>query len=91
MLENTKCHKIWRFLTLIQPTPRAFAILAVAEANGLELDLVYAEKEYEENYAKLLEYNPLGQVPVFVGADGLVLTECVAIALYSMLYLTAIR
>ncbi|RYP10919.1 hypothetical protein DL764_000355 [Monosporascus ibericus] len=69
-------------LYLHNPTPRGFAILAVAKANGLELDLVYAEKENKGNFAKLLELNPLGQVPVFVGADGLVLTECIAIALY---------
>lgn len=67
----------------IQPTPRAFAILAIARANNLELDIIYAEKEHKENYAKLLEYNPLGQVPVFVGADGMVLTECIPIAMYS--------
>jgi len=83
MLRNTKPSRTQRVLTLIQPTPRAFAILAAAKANGLELDLVYAEKKNKENYAKLLELNPLGQVPVFVGADGLVLTECIAIAMYS--------
>lgn len=65
-------------------TPRTIAILAVAKANGLKLDLVYAEKNKKENFAKLLELNALGQIPVFVGADGLVLTECVAIALYGM-------
>ncbi|KAK3370061.1 glutathione S-transferase [Podospora didyma] len=64
------------------PTPRGFAIQAIAKTNGLDLDIVYAEKENKENYEKLLEYNPLGQVPVFVGADGFVLTEAIAIALF---------
>ncbi|RYP41564.1 hypothetical protein DL767_000906 [Monosporascus sp. MG133] len=65
------------------PNPRTTAILAIAKAQGLKLDVVYANKiNNKENYEKLLRINPLGQVPVFVGADGYVLTECIAIALY---------
>jgi len=30
-----------------------------------------------------LKFNPLGQVPTFVGADGYVLHEAIAIAIYS--------
>lgn len=60
--------------------------MAIAKEQGLQLDLVYAEKDNKENHAKLRQINPLGQVPVFVGADGYVLTECIAIALYSMLF-----
>ncbi|KAI0841393.1 glutathione S-transferase [Hypoxylon sp. FL0890] len=63
--------------------PRTVAILAVAKEQGLKLDIIYADKEKnKENYEKLLQINPLGQVPTFVGADGYVLTECMAIALY---------
>ncbi|KAI1410239.1 glutathione S-transferase [Hypoxylon sp. FL1857] len=63
--------------------PRTVAILAVANEQGLKLDLIYADKEKNrENYEQLLQINPLGQVPTFVGADGYVLTECMAIALY---------
>lgn len=48
------------------------------------MEVIYADKEgNKENYEKLLRINPLGQVPTFVGADGYVLTECMAIALYS--------
>ncbi|KAL8792410.1 MAG: hypothetical protein Q9195_005024 [Heterodermia aff. obscurata] len=65
-----------------QPNPRSFAILAIAKGQGLKLDVVYADKGNAKNYEKLLTYNPLGQVPVFVGADGYVLTECIPIALY---------
>ncbi|ERF68105.1 hypothetical protein EPUS_06916 [Endocarpon pusillum Z07020] len=65
-----------------KPNPRTTAILAIAKAHGLKLDIVYAERENKENYEKLLQINPLGQVPVFVGADGHVMTECIAIALY---------
>jgi hypothetical protein len=64
-----------------------FAILAVAKAHGLELDVVQADKHDGENYEKLLRVNPLGQVPTFVGADGFVLTECIPIALYCTFFL----
>ncbi|KFY28348.1 hypothetical protein V491_00517 [Pseudogymnoascus sp. VKM F-3775] len=67
-----------------KPNPRSTAILAVAKAHGLALDVVYADKDDKENHEKLLQINPLGQVPVFVGADGYVLTECIPIALYSL-------
>ncbi|KAI1744419.1 glutathione S-transferase [Xylaria scruposa] len=64
------------------PSPRVFAILAVAKAHGLELEVVQADKQDGANYEQLLKINPLGQVPTFVGADGFVLTECIPIALY---------
>ena len=67
---------------LKQPNPRSTAILAIAKAHGLELDIIYADRDSKENHQKLLEINSLGQVPVFVGADGYVLTECIPIALY---------
>ncbi|KAF7585219.1 hypothetical protein BBP40_011658, partial [Aspergillus hancockii] len=84
---KTAVHKpaiIMAFGTLYthNPNPRSTAILAVAKANGLDLDIIYAEKSNPEAYAKLLKLNPTGQVPVFVGADGYVLTECIPISLY---------
>ncbi|KAK4141033.1 glutathione S-transferase [Dichotomopilus funicola] len=66
-----------------KPNPRTTAILAIAKLYGLELDIIYANKHTDpENYSKLLRVSPLGQVPVFVGADGFVLTECIPITLY---------
>ncbi|KAK0255812.1 hypothetical protein B0A54_11074 [Friedmanniomyces endolithicus] len=61
--------------------PRTTAILAVAKANSLELEQVHTEpaKGVSEDYQKL---NKLGKVPTFEGADGYVLTECMAIAIY---------
>ncbi|KAK1088621.1 elongation factor EF-1 gamma subunit [Friedmanniomyces endolithicus] len=61
--------------------PRTTAILAVAKANSLELEQVHTEpaKGVSEDYKKL---NKLGKVPTFEGADGYVLTECMAIAIY---------
>ena len=70
-------------IRLIKSNPRTTAIRAIAKANHLHLDIIYAEKDYTDAYEALLKVNPLGQVPTFVGADGYVLTECVAVALYS--------
>lgn len=65
----------------LQNSPRVYAIMAIAKAQGLKLDLVQVD-HIEESRRKLLEINPLGQIPVFVGPDGFVLTECIPIALY---------
>ncbi|KAF3023679.1 Elongation factor 1-gamma [Neopestalotiopsis sp. 37M] len=65
-------------------SPRTTAILVIAHALGVHLDIVYADKTDGENYKSLLEINPLGQVPTFVGSgsDSWVLRECIPIALY---------
>ncbi|KAL4872634.1 hypothetical protein BDV12DRAFT_210529 [Aspergillus spectabilis] len=64
------------------PTPRSTTILALAKFNNLDLKIIYADKKHKEAFAKLCEYNPVGQVPTFVGADGYVLTECIPLTLY---------
>jgi hypothetical protein len=71
-------------LTPTQGNPRTTALLAVAKANSLNLDIVHTEpaKGVETEYLKL---NKLGKVPTFEGADGYVLTECIAIAIYRTL------
>ncbi|KAH6626838.1 hypothetical protein B0J18DRAFT_425799 [Chaetomium sp. MPI-SDFR-AT-0129] len=60
--------------------PRSTAIRAVAKANNLELEEV--EVDTKQPTADFLAANPLHKVPTFVGADGFVLTECIAIAVY---------
>lgn len=62
---------------------RSTAIRAVAKANKLDLEIVYTKppNELPESYHTI---NPLGRIPTFVGADGYELTECIAIAIYSM-------
>ncbi|GAP87638.2 putative elongation factor 1-gamma protein [Rosellinia necatrix] len=60
--------------------PRTTAILAVAKANGLELETV--EVDAANPSAELLEHNKLGKVPTFVGSDGYSLTETIAISIY---------
>jgi len=60
--------------------PRSTAIRAVAKANNLELEEV--ETDTTKPSAEFLKLNPLHKVPTFVGADGFVLTECIAIAVY---------
>ncbi|KAF1960494.1 glutathione S-transferase [Byssothecium circinans] len=64
------------------PNPRSFGIITVAKTLGVELDIVYIDRNKEEDQKTLQKLNPLNQVPVFVGSDGFVLTECVVIALY---------
>lgn len=73
--------KKFAWLTLPKGNPRSTAILAVAKANDLELEIVHTEpaKGVETEYLKL---NKLGKVPTFEGQDGYVLTESMAIAIY---------
>lgn len=57
----------------------------IAKENKLDVELV--ETKIGEG-AKSPEYkkiNKTGQVPSFVGADGFILTECIAIAVYRTL------
>lgn len=56
--------------------------MAVAKARGVDLDLVQVDY-IGETRKKLLNINPLGQIPVFVAPDGFLLTECIPITLYS--------
>ena len=64
-----------------QENPRATGILAVAKANGLELDVV--EIEAGNPTAEHKKASGLGKVPAFLGEDGFALSECIAIAIYS--------
>ncbi|KNG44535.1 nad dependent epimerase [Stemphylium lycopersici] len=64
------------------PNPRSFAIIAVANSLGIELNIIYLDRDDEKHQEILQTLNPLSQVPVFVGSDGFVLTECIAILLY---------
>ncbi|KAF2008928.1 hypothetical protein BU24DRAFT_437478 [Aaosphaeria arxii CBS 175.79] len=61
--------------------PRTTALLAVAKENGLDIEQVHTEpaKGVSTEYLKL---NKLGKVPTFEGADGFVLSETLAIAVY---------
>ncbi|ORY86858.1 elongation factor EF-1 gamma subunit [Protomyces lactucae-debilis] len=57
---------------------RTTALLAVAKANALDVEILEVKPQSEE----VLKEFPLGKVPGFIGADGLKLTECNAIAIY---------
>ncbi|KAL2819653.1 glutathione S-transferase [Aspergillus cavernicola] len=61
--------------------PRSLAILAVAKADNLPLDVqtITSSTGAPQEY---LQLNPLGKIPTFVGSDGYVLTESIAIAVY---------
>lgn len=61
---------------------RSTAIKIVAKANSLDLDI--KTHEFPITDSDYLLNNKLGKVPTFVGADGYVLSECIAIAIYRM-------
>jgi len=63
-----------------QSNPRSTAILAVAKANNVDLEIVEVDTTHPS--PDFLRANKLGKVPAFVGADGYVLSECIAIAIY---------
>ena len=65
---------------LLQGSARETGIRAVAKANNLALDIV--KVEISAPTKEFLALNPLRKVPVFVGSDGYVLTESIAIAIY---------
>lgn len=75
---------------MTQYNPRTPAILAAARDNHLELELetVTSSSEASDAYRKL---NPLAKIPTFVGADGYVVYECIAVAIYGKLALGAIN
>jgi hypothetical protein len=67
-------------LTVGQDNARSTALLAVAKENGLDIELVETRPpNVDLDYLKL---NPLGRVPTFVGSNGFILTESIAIAIY---------
>jgi elongation factor 1-gamma len=61
---------------------RSTAIKVVAKANNLDLEIVEHTFPIEDTNYLLL--NRLAKVPTFVGTDGYVLSECIAIAIYRM-------
>jgi len=67
---------------VLQGNPRSSAILAVAKANNVELEVVETEPQKGLS-AEYLKLNKLGKVPTFVGTDGYTLHEAIAIAIYS--------
>lgn len=61
--------------------PRTTSLRVVAKENNLDLEFVETvpANGVSTEYLKL---NKLGKVPTFEGADGFVLSECLAIAVY---------
>lgn len=55
-------------------------LLSVAKENNLDIELV--ETRPPNTTVDYLKLNPLNRVPTFVGADGFILTEVIAIAIY---------
>ena len=64
-----------------QGNPRSIVQLAIAKANNLELETVEVPQPPAADYHKV---NSLGKIPSFEGADGFILSETIAIAIYRM-------
>lgn len=63
----------------IEVNPRTIPLRVVAKANNLEVEFEKVEFPVSEDYLKI---NPVGKIPAFVGSNGFILTECIAIAVY---------
>lgn len=61
----------------------------MAKANDLAIEVVETEPEKGVS-AEYLKLNALGKVPTFEGADGYVLSECIAIAVYRKPFLNTL-
>lgn len=68
-----------KLYTKLDFSSRSIAIRAVAKAYDIDLELVDLAQGLPSDYQKI---SPLGQHPAFEGADGFILTECIAIAIY---------
>lgn len=67
-------------LYTMRDNPRSIPIIAIAKANNIELEIVETKPGSEcPEYRKI---NKLGKVPTFVGANGFVLRETIAISMY---------
>ena len=55
-------------------------LLAIAKANNLDIELV--ETRPPNTAPEYLKLNPLNRIPTFVGQNGFILTEVMAIAIY---------
>ncbi|KKZ61276.1 elongation factor 1-gamma [[Emmonsia] crescens] len=63
----------------LQDNPRTTACRVAAKANELDVKLVEKSAVSAAEYEK---FNPQNKIPTFVGDNGFVLTECIAIAVY---------
>ncbi|KIW17213.1 hypothetical protein PV08_04404 [Exophiala spinifera] len=59
---------------------RSTVLLAVAKENNLDIELI--DTRPPQTDPEYLKVNPLNRVPTFVGANGFLLTEAIAIAIY---------
>ncbi|KIN03573.1 hypothetical protein OIDMADRAFT_116917 [Oidiodendron maius Zn] len=59
---------------------RSTVLLVIAKENNLDIE--FAEVKPPNVDAAYLKLNPLARVPTFVGSDGLLLTEVMAVAIY---------
>lgn len=63
----------------VETNPRTIPLRVLAKINSLDLEFEKVVFPVSEEYLKV---NPVGKIPAFVGSNGFVLTECIAIAVY---------
>ncbi|KAL9112705.1 MAG: hypothetical protein Q9227_003008, partial [Pyrenula ochraceoflavens] len=69
-------------MALRQANSRTKVLLAIAKENKLDVELVTVNQPLPSTDTEYLKLNPLGKIPTFVGANGYILTEVIAIAIY---------
>lgn len=63
----------------VETNLRTIPLRVIAKAHNLDVQLEKVEFPVSADFLKI---NPVGKIPVFVGSDGYVLSECIAIAIY---------
>ena len=69
-------------LTGLQGNSRTKVLLAIIKENKLDVELAEIKPPLPVTEIAYLKLNPLGKVPTFEGANGFILTEVIAIAIY---------
>jgi elongation factor 1-gamma len=69
------------------PGANVWKAQVAAKYNGLEVEFVPVKMGVDNKTPEFLAKFPLGKVPTFEGADGLLLNESNAIAYYGMLFM----
>merc|ERR1712000_374329 len=79
-LEQSDKMAFGKLFTKGSDNPRTTAIMAVAKANNLDLEVITADPQ--KPTVEHLKANPLGKIPAFLGEDGFALSEAIAVAIY---------
>merc|ERR1712000_291109 len=79
-LEQSDKMAFGKLFTKGSDNTRTTAIMAVAKANNLDLEVITADPQ--KPTVEHLKANALGKIPAFLGEDGFALSEAIAVAIY---------